>query len=311
MGTLVEFHAGDWSGRYDISEDVMQSGLRAGRLWTADIYSGMMAARCLRQGRFDEVERHIECVRKLQSEYGYEFAASTEHAETAFCLVEQRRLEEAAKAMQVYYEIRQEDALHVLALSGSAKIAALGGDIGEASEFLERAEAIIGRDNLLAPYYLGAYRTTRLLLDVLRLEECPGDREAAKTARRSAKKALSIVRSIARERVEASRLSARVSIAIGRSTEAFRYFGNAIDEAERLGARPELARVYLDIANTLEVSETSESYRDKQVADYRSAALAIFDAVGNEAEAADLRSSSGGGFQGVGSGLRYEVKASA
>jgi hypothetical protein len=39
--------------------------------------------------------------------------------------------------------------------------------------------------------------------------------------------------------------------------------------------------------------------------------LAIFESVGNEVEAAGLRPSSGGGFQGIGGGQRYEVKASA
>jgi class 3 adenylate cyclase/tetratricopeptide (TPR) repeat protein len=293
MGTLVEFHAGDWSDRYDIDEELMQRGLRAGRLWTADVYCGMFAARSMRQGRFGEVETQLELLRRMQSDYGYEFAASTEHAEAAFLLVEQRRLEEAASAMRLYYEIRQEDALHVLALSGSAKISALSGDLDEADEYLTRCESIIATASLLPPYYTGAYATTRLLVDVLRLERSPGDSRLAKRAARSAKKARSLSASIARERVETFRLSARVAAAAGRRKEARRFFGAAIDEAESLEARPELARSFVDVSHFLDRGDSGEAFREKTVADFRREAFAILMEIGNVAEAAALQPGGG------------------
>jgi tetratricopeptide (TPR) repeat protein len=302
MGTLVEFHAGDWSERYDIDEELMQNGLRAGRLWTADVYCGIFAARSMRQGRFAEVEKQLELLRRMQSDYGYEFAASTEHAEAAFSLIEQRRLDEAASAMRLYYEIRQEDALHVLALSGSAKIAALSGDLEEAEEHLARCEAIIARANMLPPYYAGAHQTTRLFVDVLWLERTSDDSQLAKRAARSAKKARSISASIARERIEALRLSARVAAAMGRPKDARRFFDAAIDNAEALDARPELARTYVDVAAFLERPDSGETFRERTVSGFRREAFGLLMEIGNVAEATSLQPVGGTAAESAASG---------
>lgn len=293
MGTLVEFHAGDWSDRYDIDDELMQRGLRAGRLWTADVYCGMFAARSMRQGRFETVETQLDLLRRIQADYGYEFAASTEHAEAAFLLIEQRRLEEAAGAMRLYYEIRQEDALHVLALSGSAKISALSGELDEAEDHLARCESLIANASLLPPYYTGAYATTRLLVEALRLEHSPDDSRLAKRAVRSSKKARSLSASIARERVESLRLSARVAAANGRSKQALQYFGAAIDNAKALDARPELARSYVDLSRFLESSDSGDAFREKSPSDFRRKAFGILMEIGNVTEAASVQAAGG------------------
>jgi class 3 adenylate cyclase/tetratricopeptide (TPR) repeat protein len=275
MGTLVTCLAGDWSGRYDIDDELMDRGLRAGRLWAADTYLGMVAERCYRQGRFDAAEAHIARLRTLQSDYGYDFAVSTATAHEAFALLERGRLEEARAAMQKYYDIRTEDALHVLALSGMAKVEVGARRLDAAEEHLARADAIIARAQRLAPYYMGAYRTARLLTEVSRLEESAGGKRAGRVATAS-KLAIAISKRIARERPEVLRLSGRAAALAGARDRALDFYGRALDEAQALGAIPEIGRAGAAIATELDRAGASVRFRDVDAAAWRARAVEAY-----------------------------------
>jgi hypothetical protein len=285
MGTVVEFHAGDWSSRYDIDDELMGRGLRAGRLWGADVYLGMVAERNLRQGRFDEFEIQIAKLRDLQQEYGYDFAASNEYAMTAFALLEQRRLEEARRAMQAYYDLRHEDTLHVLALSGIAKIDVLAGDLDGAAQRLAEAEGIMKDAARMAPFYLGAYRTSRLLLDVARAEAAP-TRSTIATAKSSARKALPLAPKIARERVEILRLCARLQRLDGNAERARQFWLQALEHGEAMDVRPELGRTYVDIAEGL---GGGARFRERDAAAWLRDAADLFASLGLTADLERVR----------------------
>jgi len=284
MGTVVEFHAGDWSDRYDIDDALMSVGLRAGRLWAADTYLGMLAERYYRRGRFDAAERELARLRTLRVEYGYDFAESTEAAHRAYLLIEQGRLEEAAEAMRSYYDIRREDGLHVLALGGMAKIAALAGRLDEAEDDLARAATIVASASRMAPYYLGAYRTSRLLVDVLRMGD-GHDTKRARKVRKSSKRAIETARRIARERPEVLRLSGRAMWLGGQRERALDLYGRTVDEAQKLGAMPELARACAEIASVL---DAGGKYRECDAGQWRERAAAGFAAIGLAREAETL-----------------------
>jgi hypothetical protein len=97
----------------------------------------------------------------------------------------------------------------------------------------------------------------RLLADVDRLElalagaplaearrTAPAARQAA---RRSARFAFGIGRRVAVQRAEIDRLTARLHWLLGRPRAARQWWLRSVAEAERLGARPELARACADI----------------------------------------------------------------
>jgi hypothetical protein len=66
-------------------------------------------------------------------------------------------------------------------------------------------------------------------------------------AARSQKLALGAARRIARERPEAYRLAGRLAMLSGDAKGARTWWTKAIDEAERLGTRPELARALIEL----------------------------------------------------------------
>jgi class 3 adenylate cyclase/tetratricopeptide (TPR) repeat protein len=285
MGTVVEYQAGDWSGRYDIDDQLMEQGLRSGRLWAADTYLGMLAERSSRQGRFAHARAQIARLRELRLEYGYEFAASAEAAQTAFCLLEEGNYADALGAMRSYYEMRKEDGLHVLALSGMAKLHALRGEFDTAEESLRRASQIVRRSRRLSPYYMGAYRTTLLMVAVMK--QRPGARwTELRTIRRLSRQAIATSRFVARDRAEALRWTARSARVAGRADKALETFGRAFDEAARLDALPEMARICAEIARCLEDAASVRPYRDRDALGWRTRSAEMFTRLGLVGEAA-------------------------
>ena len=97
----------------------------------------------------------------------------------------------------------------------------------------------------------------RLLFDLTALEEAAerGDREQWRTlrrqARRAARQAVRIVAKVAKERTETYRLVGRLSWVLGNRRRALAWWAKSIAEGERLRARPELARTYLEVGQRL------------------------------------------------------------
>lgn len=120
------------------------------------------------------------------------------------------------------------------------------------------AEAIIKRLRLVPPYYQTAYLTNRLLLDLTELEEAAGGggsvpRALVGRARRSARRALRIARQMPLDRTEIYRLAGRLQWLLGKPARALHWWGQSIAAGEHLGARPELARTYLEVGQRLTV----------------------------------------------------------
>jgi hypothetical protein len=65
---------------------------------------------------------------------------------------------------------------------------------------------------------------------------------------RSARRSLRAARGAARDRPESLRLAGRVAWLRGRQDQAITLWRKAVGEAERLGARPELARLWRELA---------------------------------------------------------------
>ena len=127
-----------------------------------------------------------------------------------------------------------------------------------AAASLAAAEALLERLDLPPPFHVGAYRTSRLLLDLEELEDAcaRGDRAAAarwrRRAGRDARALLAVARKMARLRTEAYRLVGRLAWLRGRRRAAQRWWTRSIREGERLGARPELARTCAEVARRLD-----------------------------------------------------------
>jgi hypothetical protein len=147
----------------------------------------------------------------------------------------------------------------------------------------------------IPPYYQTFARTAQLLSDINGLEEslASGDQTSAPVLRKRAGRAqrvlLRLVSKVAWERVEAFRLAGRLAWITGKRNRALRWFAKSIAEGERLGARPELARTYMEVGSRLTAKEAGpELLGGLDGVAYLEKARALFAALGFSAEIAEV-----------------------
>jgi hypothetical protein len=194
----------------------------------------------------------------------------------ALLLLQQRQLPGALAAVERYYAQRHEELLNLFALGTKAKIQLYAGD-PEASTTLAQAEELYGqlygRLPLVPYYHMSTLAQSRLIFAVCAVEQSvtagSGSRwsRLVRRARRSARQALRMSRSVARERVEVYRLVGRLCWLIGEQERAIQWWQRGILEGERMRARPELARTYLELGQRL----IAAGQGDRIVGDYRAA----------------------------------------
>jgi tetratricopeptide (TPR) repeat protein len=224
-------------------------------------YIGFRCAIKSHQGDFAAVGSLIDKLNEINDVFAYEFGKSHVYSQTAIALLEQRRLDEALHAIDVYYTSRHEEVLNVLALGMKAKAQVLIGDLAGAAETLAKTEALIGRAGRIPPWHVSEYVLGRLLYELTALEGATTDggsgshRSLRRRAKRFSKEALAVAAKVAKPRTEAFRLTGRLYWLLGQHPEALRWWQRSIDEGTRLGARPELARTHLEIAERLSASD--------------------------------------------------------
>jgi hypothetical protein len=236
MRYVHHYLRGDWGDEHAIANELVEQGLRYGQLWDVCAYLGFRCDVKAHQGAFAEVERLIDKLVEIGDVYAYDFARSFEHAYTAMQHLERRQLDEALAAADIYYASRHLEA---------------------AERTLEATEALISRAGQVSPWHLSEYALSRLHCDLDRFEHAlaTGEKGAArllgKRARASGKRAIGIAKKVAKARTEGFRLAGRLCWLRGQHDKAVDWWARSLVEGERLGARPELARTHLEIAERL------------------------------------------------------------
>jgi class 3 adenylate cyclase len=286
---VQRFLVGDWDDRHAIEPELVEENLRLGELWHVITYLPLDAKRRAHQGRFDEAAELLERIVKIGDLYAYDLARSNEHAVRMFLQLERGRLREALATAEAYYEGFDEELLNLLALGGKAKVELLLGERAAAEATLARAREIEERTSFVPPFHAGGLRAAELRLTLAQLEEATagGVRSAPlalrRRARSAAARAVSVARKAAWQRPEARALAGRCAWLLGRPRAALRAWGESIDEAERLGMRPELGRTWLEIGRRLESAAGSHRFRGLDAASCLARAEAIFRELGIDA----------------------------
>ncbi|HEV7735452.1 MAG TPA: adenylate/guanylate cyclase domain-containing protein [Candidatus Binatia bacterium] len=254
---LVDYFSGDWRAEWAIAPELVDQAVRYGQMWDVNTYLGMHCEQSIVQGAFDRAQADFEVLSRMSGEYGYEFAVSNRLYMEAYQCLEQRRLPEALAALDRYHQGRQEDNHNLLALGTRTRIHILMGDRAAAAGALEAAEALLTRLGGIAivpPYFRGTYLASRALFDVTGLELTVDESaraSLARAARTSCRAAVRCSRAIARERTPVLRLAGRLEWLLGRHGRAMKHWQESMAEGESLGARPELARTFMEIGRRL------------------------------------------------------------
>ena len=250
----IGYLEGNWRDDDLLPSDLLDEAVRNGRFWDVQNYLGLACDRLQRQGRFAEAQEHFARLAELRDTYEFKFAGTNHDGESAMCHLERRELGEARAAVERYLDGRNEYALRVLGLGTRARILTHLGDRSGAAGALEEAENILGSSAVIPPWHASAHAVARLLFDVEEAAGTSGPRRAValRRAAGSRKRALSVTRTVASQRTEALRLAGTSCWLENRRSAAFRYWSRSIRCGEKLGARPELARTWLEVGRRLD-----------------------------------------------------------
>jgi class 3 adenylate cyclase/tetratricopeptide (TPR) repeat protein len=258
-GLVHHLFEGDWSPAHDLEDELIQEALDRGLLWDVLTYLGLHTEREIGKGNFGFARERIGRVQELWDRYGHDLARSTFQALGTYLALAEGRYADAIDAAETYYEENPELLLRLLALAGRGRAEARLGRLDAAEETLRRAAEIVHELGTaqVPPYQYSHYLCTRLVVDVARLREASAsaDSRAARArrsaARRTLRRALRVGARCALRRVEILRLGGTVEWLSGREGRARRSWATALEEAQNLGARPELARTHLEVAACL------------------------------------------------------------
>jgi class 3 adenylate cyclase/predicted ATPase len=251
MRFVHHFLVGDWSGAHDIDEDLLERSLGDGRLWEVTTYLGLDAERLIARGEFAEARERIARIDEIWEAYQYDVAKSNHYALPTYLALEERRLAEATRLAEAYYDEIPDDPLHLLALSAEADALRLQGDLAGAERTLDRGRPILERAGATTP----PFHRSRFLLSELAVQlasfEQGGEgmtRRMPSGTRRRARAALALAARVALRRPAALRLRGRLAWLEGRRRGALRFWEHALAVSQRLGARPEEARIRAEMA---------------------------------------------------------------
>ena len=139
-------------------------------------------------------------------------------------------------------------------------------DLLGAKDSLERSEEIQHKQAFWPPWNVGSSLFAQSMLDIQMLEDAIGGdsrllvSKYSKAALKSCKKAARNSAKCAAHRTQSFELIGKYYWLIGKQKKALKWFDKSIKEGERLGARPDLSRTYLEVGKRL--LEPKSKYRE-------------------------------------------------
>ena len=279
MYFTCQYLQGNWDEQYTIEDDLVEQALRYGQVWDVTLYLGLDCDRRLRRGDFAAARRLLAKLVAIKEEYGYAYAGSNHDGMHTILSLEERKLVDALQESERHCAASQEGTLKVMCTGLIAKARVLLGDRAGAAVALAHAAETAKRTGVVSWWHQSPFVVAQLLFDVTALEECAlgADRTRWRSLKhaavRSARRAERVAATVAKERTETYNLIGRLWCVLGKPKRARTWWARSLAEGERMGARPELARTYLDIARRL---SSGESLNGLTRADYAQKARQLF-----------------------------------
>jgi class 3 adenylate cyclase/predicted ATPase len=256
------FCSGDWDDRHEIPSAVVDDAVRRGQLWDVAHHVGLEAIKHTAQGRWRETDAQIDWMATLAQSYSYDLAAVYVHACPAYLYAERRQLDAALAASEAYLQGYDEVLLNLHALGTKAKVQVLLGDLSGARATIGDADEPLSKGPI-PPWHFGAVARSRLMLLVSEAELAGTRAAPLRQSRKARRDALWAAARFAWFRPEIWSSTAQLYWLGGARRKALSWFGRALDEAERLGMRPEAARVRRELGRRLQEAGSGTTFRDR------------------------------------------------
>jgi hypothetical protein len=253
---IHNFSSGNWDYFQDYHELLLDQNLKIGNLWDVIAYNIFHCMVKLEQGDFEAAYPLIEKLSTIADSYEYESARAHKFARKTQLLTQKRKLYEAQKSAEEYIAAANKmdlDPLRLASLGYKAHIQILLKDLNGAEKSLEQLEEYYRKIALVPPIYAIQYLFAKLSIDTERIEASLRSSDKSDftqykhRARQSCKTLIKKAKKYAPLRSAVFRLTGTYFWLINKQNKAVRYWRKAIAEGERVGARPDLARTYMEI----------------------------------------------------------------
>ncbi|MFH1116423.1 MAG: AAA family ATPase [Pseudomonadota bacterium] len=293
------FMKGRWNEIADYKEDLVNKVVRIGGMWDASMNYYWHGISKIFQGYFDEARLLVSELNGLAEAYENDIYLNLKYLLNTYLLTECRRLNEAAAELNRGLSLTQTrgwdlSEFHMHALMTAVHM--LMNEMEKARKSLDEARRIKS-DLRVVPLHLSVFYRSELEY-YLRLLEDSGTRGSGKeslehrrNALKSGKKLIKACRKAAQYRAESFRLMGILHWLTDDRDAAFTWWRKGIREAENLGARAQLARIYAEMAKRLwkNTGPSADSDATKAV-EYSEKAGTLFSELGLEHDLEDLKS---------------------
>jgi class 3 adenylate cyclase/tetratricopeptide (TPR) repeat protein len=255
---LLRLLTGGWEHRF--AEELIEPNLRTGDLQTVNFYLLACGLIAIERGAFAEAGVMIERLRQIGESYDNEGSITLSLELAAKMALKMRRPEEALGPAGEAIALSQKAGtrpvlVYYLGLKAQAELLAGRTEAAEAS--LAQAREVVAQAGVLVPHHRIRYAVAQASYDLFRLEQALAqpDRTAGRRllpiAGKSVRQVVALSAKAAYDRTEAARLMACWLWLQGRRSEAMEWYLRSLRQAERLGARVELALSFEEIARRL------------------------------------------------------------
>ena len=257
---LLYMHLGRWREVPPFDMTLVDTCLQSGEQWFVWVYIMAHMTMLTEQGRYESAEALLVRLGSVAEMYESDLVRSRKRVLEARLRLKQRRLDAGIQAVQdgvAPLEAFGNPPLLIYLYALKANLEAFQGHTEAARRSLAAAETLISRLGTVPPYYLGTFVATRLRLDLEDLESShragSSDQRsnAATRLRKSIAHAVRVASKNANDRPEIYRLVGVAAWVSNQQNDAIRWWNKSEEEAERLGAVPERARTYLEVAERI------------------------------------------------------------
>jgi tetratricopeptide (TPR) repeat protein len=261
--------AGNWEDIQDYDESLLDHNLRIGHLFEVSTYLTLYCTVKQQQGDFKVVQQLIKKLSEIADIYDFQFARMSQLTKKTILFFECKKLYDAKKSsekLKSYYYIKVGSAYQLVHLGLKAHIQILFKDFDGAEKLLNQGEEWYRKQVFVPPSYLIYYLYAKFSFDIKLLEESIGCNNKStipklrKNACKSVKNALKCSKKVAHYRTAVLKLTGLFYWLINKQNKAVKWWKRAVEEGERLGARPDLARTYMEVGKRF--LEEKSKYKD-------------------------------------------------
>jgi len=256
--TWNNYFSGKWADIPAYDKSLLDSATKSGLFWYMSGYTGIQGLARVSQGRFKEAEELLEIVTLLTEKY--QFGGAQPRLLSVGLAEACRRLPQAEIAANNLIAFSIEGSLEGTQLMGfgwKAVIRILMKNIAGATRCLEQSEQIKRKRPFWPACYVSASLLGQFMMDLHLLEGVIGGdsrssiSQHSKAALKSGREAVRNSAKFAAYRTWNYRLMGEYYWLMGKQKKALKWFDKSIKEGERLGARPDLSRTYMEVGKRL------------------------------------------------------------